>query len=108
MSRHQFEHTDPNTGTFYEIAVGWDRPLQTFFAQVFAFPNESAADEPILWTGLDHGQHPEPDAVLDAIRPYCPIPEGLAQTLHADRIATLGETDGPAQIYLKSLLHRSE
>lgn len=108
MSRHDFEHQDSTTGTHYEITVGWDRPLQTFFAQVFAFPEgKSTASKPVLWTGLDLDQHPDPKAVLEAVSEYFPIPEGLAQTLEADRLATLHEKDGPAQIYLKALLNRS-
>ena len=108
MSRHDFEHTDPETGATYEIAVGWDRPLQTFFAQVFIFPiGVSTADEPILFSGCDIGEHDAPESVLALLRDYFPIPDDLGAKLEADRDATRNQKDGPSQIFFKDIIRRT-
>lgn len=105
MSRHDFEQTDPVTSIDYEITVGWDRPMQTYFAQVYAFEKgASSAPEPILWIGTGFCEHPEPENVIDAVRPYLTIPDNLHTILRADREATRNQKDGPAQMYMKNLL----
>ena len=48
MSRHQL----PAKSLRYEVVVGWDPPLQTYFAQVY--DTEGKQDEqPFIWLGAD-------------------------------------------------------
>ncbi|MBB5712818.1 hypothetical protein FHT02_004079 [Sphingomonas xinjiangensis] len=54
MSRYKLEPRADRNDVDHAI-VGWDRPLETFFAQVFstASPNE----DPIVWVGADYGSY---------------------------------------------------
>ncbi len=61
------------------VTLGYDRPLGTYFAQVYRH------DEviPEVWRGIreritDHW------TVIEEVRPYAAIPEGLASVLYED------------------------
>lgn len=69
------------------IAVGWDAPLNTYFAAVHR--NDDDVDDEhreILWIGTFYGEIAEPKAVIDAITPFADVDADLAATLHADRL----------------------
>jgi hypothetical protein len=88
-----------------EAFVGWDRPLQTYFVQVFRKSDEDGDEEDeILWEGVEPGQLKTPDEALRLLAPWCDIPEGLSATLQIDRMKTLANPDGPAQTQAKSFL----
>jgi len=48
MSRYEIEHGD------YQIVVGWDSPMDTFFAQVDD-SRDKEAEEPLVWIGEEFG-----------------------------------------------------
>lgn len=84
MSRYQLQPLPEYEGV-YEIAVGWDPPLNTFFAQVLHLDDDMADEHgEVLWIGgmpteiHDHGK------VIDAVRPYAVIPPDLAFKLYGD------------------------
>lgn len=83
MSRHTIEPRLPHHHG-YEIAVGWDAPMGTFFAEVI---------EPNLSIPVDLGHSSErilnPGVVLDAIRPYADIPPGLHDALMCEALVDL-------------------
>ncbi|KHL24193.1 hypothetical protein PK98_14415 [Croceibacterium mercuriale] len=90
-----------------EAFVGWDRPLQTYFVQVFRSSTEDdGEEEEILWEGADPGQLKTPDEALRLLAPWCDIPEGLSATLQIDRMKTLANRDGPAQAQAKAFLEQ--
>ena len=71
MSQHRFttkEHT---------IVLGWDNPLQTFFAQVWPGHDDDAWEEPLLWVGCLAGELATIDALTGALEPFGEIPEDL-------------------------------
>jgi hypothetical protein len=47
VSRHEIPVAGGRT-----LTVGWDPPLQTFFAQL-RDPTSTAGDRPVLWVGTD-------------------------------------------------------
>jgi hypothetical protein len=97
MSRHEVP-AKPANPKVIRGTVGWDRPLQTFFAQVFALSDEEGeGEEAIVWVGSFPGELPTAAAALAVIAPYCEIPDGLAATLETDKLKTLAQVDGPAQ-----------
>lgn len=96
MSRHEIP-AKPENSKITRGTVGWDRPLQTFFAQMFAHSDEEGEEEAIVWVGSVPGELPSAAAALAVIAPYCEIPAGLAATLETDRLKTLAQQDGPAQ-----------
>lgn len=83
--------------------VGWDRPLQTFFAQVFERDAEGHEDA-FVWKGTLPGELPTPRSALDILEPWCDIPDELSPALETDRLLTLATKDGPAQSAAKRAL----
>lgn len=79
MSRHVIPHPDG-----LEVVVGWDPPLNTFFAQVFA--GGSDVDDPteLLWVGCSPREIHNVEQVRSAVAPWVPLPEGVARALYAD------------------------
>jgi hypothetical protein len=78
MSQHRFttkEHT---------IVLGWDNPLQTFFAQVWPGHDDDAWEEPLLWVGCLAGELATIDALTGALEPFGEIPEDLVALLRQD------------------------
>lgn len=74
MNRHQLLALDG-----FEVVVGFDRPMRTYFAQVY-----DAAGENVLDRGDALAPLGTPDQAIDAVRAYATeIPPGLADDLHA-------------------------
>ena len=89
-------------------AVGWDRPLQTYYAQVcFRTDDEPDEGEALIWRGTEPGVLPTPEAAIAVITPYAEIPPRLAEQLLADMTATIGEKDGRHQAEVKRRLFGS-
>lgn len=89
-------------------AVGWDRPLQTFFAQVcFRTEEEPEEGEALIWQGTEPGELPTPEAAIAVVAPYVEVPADLAERLAADMGATIGEKDGQYQAEMKRRLFGS-
>lgn len=93
MSRHSLQPL-PGRGTIYEVAIGWDRALATYFVIVFGVPDDrydehggAATDElvPLFWQGTNRCALASPEAAIDLAAAYATIPEGLAAQLRADR-----------------------
>lgn len=83
MSRHEIEAFDPlNT-----VIVGWDPPLQTFFAQVkSSLLEKTDPDDPfVLWVGCFHGELYDVDGLVDALRPFAKVEADIREALLADR-----------------------
>jgi hypothetical protein len=95
MSRHdlrpRLENSIVTRGT-----VGWDRPLQTFFAQLFSI-NEDEEEEPHIWAGTFPRELESAAAAIAVVQSDCVVPEGLTATLETERLASLGTFDGPQQ-----------
>lgn len=102
MSRHSLQPL-PGRGMIYEVAIGWDRPLGTFFVIIFGTPDDDdpACDRdeltPLLWEGTAPGALSTPDAAIALASSYAVIPDGLAAHLAADREADRSTANGPAQ-----------
>lgn len=58
MGRIRFQGRQPNQS----VVVGWDNPLQTYFAQVYD-SNVDEDENPVLWLGAMPGR--EIDSVAD-------------------------------------------
>lgn len=101
MSRHQL-HPKPGNAEIVSATIGWDRPLQTFFAQVF-FRTEAEDEEgePLIWQGTAPGELPTAEAAIAVVAPYADVPTDLAERLNADMRATIGIKDGDHQATAK-------
>jgi hypothetical protein len=88
MSRYQY------TAGRHTVVVGWDNPLETYFAQVWRGKPESAENlhpqcseigpHPWLWLGTQRGHVPTLEALADNLRPYGEIPPDIAASLRRD------------------------
>lgn len=107
MSRHDLQ-PKADQPHVVRATVGWDRPLQTFFAQVF-FRTEDEPDEgeALIWFGTAPGELLAPEAVIAIVAPHVIVPSGLADTLNADMRATIGIKDGTHQADAKRSLFGS-
>ena len=106
MSRYELK---PRAGNGVgKVAVGWDRPLQTFFAQVFTPTNEEPEEgEATIWVGTEPGELPSPESALRVVEAYADVPETLATALAADMAASIGVRDGVHQAEAKKRLFGS-
>ena len=80
-----------------EAHVGWDRPLRTFFAQVY-----DRDEELILWEGTGLAEIATAERAIALLEPFAQIPIGLAELLERERAESAAAPDGPLQQLLKS------
>jgi hypothetical protein len=99
MSRHDLQ-PKADQPHVVRATVGWDRPLQTFFAQVF-FRTEDEPDEGVIWFGTAPGELLTPEAAIAIVAPHVTVPTNLVDTLDADMRATIGIKDGTQQAEAK-------
>jgi len=101
MSRHVL----PGKGVASSVAIGWDRPLETFFVQVMQpHPRIDGEEGTYIWKGTSHGELPSAAAAIEIARPFADLPADLGATLETDRLRTLGTFDGPAQRAVRPFL----
>jgi len=81
MSRYKLNPRADRSDIDHAV-VGWDRPLETFFAQVFtkASPEEDA----IVWVGTDYREIRTPEAAIAAVDQYAIVPEDIRAKLLSD------------------------
>lgn len=87
MARYQF------TTKELTVIVGWDNPLQTFFAQVWKGEPESAAinhpfpgigPHPLLWLGTTRDDVPTVKDLAAGLKPHAEIPPDIVGRLRED------------------------
>jgi hypothetical protein len=106
VSRHSLPPRPDKTGLF-EIVVGWDRALQTYFVIVFGPPADEMLDPAILlWRGRTVGDLATPFEALAITSCFADIPDGFAAQLEVDRLAGPDKRDGSAQFSANSWTRR--
>jgi hypothetical protein len=83
MPRYNVKSNDPNI----TVSIGWDAPMQTFFAQVERINPDDEDDEPemLVWEGTKPSQHKHLGFILPKLEPYCIVPEDMLRQLAADQ-----------------------
>lgn len=104
MSRHHLTPLNPD----HLVVVGWDGPLQTFFAQVedtTAQPDPDTDEDPplLLWLGLDEPVT-DPAAMVAPLAPYAALDDAMLLALQHDRATAAPPT--PLQHFASRLLFR--
>jgi hypothetical protein len=103
MSRHTFAGRAGTT-----VAIGWDRPLGSFFVQVTKpHPEEEGETDMLVWLGTIFGELPTAAAAIAVAASHADLPDTLGATLETDRLKTVTTSDGPAQIAARPFLRRS-
>lgn len=100
MSRHDLP-VRPESGAS-SASIGWDRPLQTFFSQVRRI--EDGEEISFIWEGMAPGELRTPADAIRILAPFCEIPADLGKMLELDRLKTLGQLDGDAQVAVKRFI----
>lgn len=88
MSRHVIRKDDS-----FEVVVGYDGPLKTFFAQVYDVKatREAEKDDPladevmVLWEGVKPDEIASVHDLAKLVEPYALITEDMFATLYLDR-----------------------
>ncbi len=87
-------------GPTIQVIVGWDRPLATYFAQVWDVPVAATHHEEgrlLLWRGTSQEDVPDVSGLADAMAPFVALPPSLAAKLEADLGDPESCTRGPAE-----------
>ncbi|MBB6125420.1 hypothetical protein [Sphingobium subterraneum] len=105
MSRYSLrplaEHTD-----LFEIALGWDQGLGTYFVTVFGPPDRDREPGIRLWCGTSPREIGVSSEIVAIAAAYAEIPDDLARQLEIDRLACPHNPDRPASKLLEELLGR--
>jgi len=84
MSRHELDPLNP----VHDVTVGWDPPMETYFAQVFDTTDDEENDSyEVLWIGTRFQEVLNPAAVIAAVAPFASLPADLLGQLARDRRA---------------------
>lgn len=104
MSRYNIPTRDPGLSA----AVGWDNPLQSFFAQVLR-PETAAADDDnvLLWVGTAPREVVTVEDLARHLAPFADLAPQIAEHLRADRAAKLGQAPTPVQQALLAIVRRA-
>src|SRR3954451_9231344 len=76
------QHVMDSSREGMEILIGWDQPMNTFFAQVWAKRDD---EEPVVWLGNAFDQVQEPEEMAEDLEPFGAMPDDLLAVLRADR-----------------------
>lgn len=86
MSRYDLNPHTPDPRL--RVTIGWDRPLHTYFAQVFREPppgDTESDDEQILWRGFGGADELSLVDAINLLAPYAGVPDALRKQLVLDR-----------------------
>lgn len=86
MSRYSLRPL-PHHSDIFEVAVGWDPGLDTFFVQVFGTPEAYGEPDVRLWRGTTFREVLTVDVLLAIADPFAEVPSELRAQLEQDRTA---------------------
>jgi hypothetical protein len=93
MSRYDLE----SKITGIKVAVGWDRPLNTYFGIVTEDKDDDYGDSAIIWVGTNNGEFQHPEDLQPVLSAYANIPADILTRLRIDRAETLDTGNSPLQ-----------
>ena len=103
MSRYSLKPLAHHVDLF-EVALGWDPGLDTFFVTVFAACDGTPDPDVRLWRGTTFREIPTAAALLAIVRDYAEVPEGLASRLEIDRLRNPHDPTRPISPLIAGLL----
>ena len=92
----------------YDVTVGWDPPMETFFAQVedLILARQGNDDAMVVWFGTSFRDILRPEDLAVHVAQYATLTDDYLAILRADRAATLDQ-GGSALQRLMRMLSRS-
>ena len=106
MSRYSLRPLSAHPDLF-EIGLGWDPGLGTYFVTVFGTPDRNCEPDIRLWRGTSPREIAAPCEIIAIAAVYAEIPDDLTRQLEIDRLACPHNPDRPAGKLLEELLGRS-
>ena len=105
MSRYSLKPL-PHRSDVFEIAVGWDDGLVTYFIIAFGVPEARREPAILLWRGTSLRDITSTGVLLAIARTFAEIPDDLAAKLHFDRLAAPHNPETSISRLLAELLAR--
>ncbi len=87
MSRYSLKPL-PHRSDVFEVAVGWDASLGTYFAIVFGAPEIACEPDVLLWRGRTFGEIDGVEELLDIVLEFAEVVGELRGRLDTDRSAS--------------------
>lgn len=86
MTQHQIKHD------LYEIRIGWDTPLNTFFCSALD-PNQDDEEQVLIWIGTNFDEYQNARQFLDGLKQQMEkhgitdviFPDSLVETLEREQ-----------------------
>lgn len=103
MSRYSLKPL-PQHSEVFEVAVGWDGGLDTYFIMAFGVPEAPLEPAILLWRGTSLRDISSTDVLLAITRTFAEIPDEFAAKLHFDRLAAPHNPEAPISRLLAELL----
>ena len=95
MSRYSLRPLAKHADLF-EIALGWDPGLGTYFVTVFGPPDRDREPDIRLWRGTSPREIGTASEIIAMAAEYAKIPDGLTRQLDIDRLASPHNPDRSA------------
>ena len=105
MSRYSLKPLKVHPNLF-EVAVGWDAALDTYFILVFGAPDEARDPTVRLWRGTCLREITSTGVLIAIARAFAELPEDLAARLHLDRITAPHNPEASISSLMVELLAR--
>ena len=105
MSRYLLKPLQQHSEVF-EVAVGWDGGLDTYFIMAFGVPDATHEPAILLWRGRTLRDITSTDVLLAIARTFAEIPDALPAKLDFDRLAAPHNPEAPISRLLAELLAR--
>ena len=103
MSRYSLKPL-PHRADLFEVAVGWDPGLETYFITVFGTPEVLREPEVRLWRGNVWRDLATTQEIITIAERYAMVPADLAVTLEQDRNVERQELRSPISRVISQLL----
>jgi hypothetical protein len=105
MSRYSLKPL-PEHSDIFEVAVGWDSGLGTFFVMVFGVPNAGCDPDVRYWQGGQPNQIVTVEELRVGVTPYAELPTELARRLANDQRASNMDPSRRLSRFISQLLNR--
>jgi hypothetical protein len=89
----------------YDVTIGWDPPLETFFAQVedLTLARQDDDNAMVVWVGTSYREILRPEDLATHVTKYAVLTDQDLETLRADRAATLDRGGSALQRLMRTL-----
>jgi len=94
----------------YDVTVGWDPPMETFFAQVedLILARQGNDDAILVWVGTSFREILRPEDLAVHVARYATLTDEDLAILRADRAATLDQGGSALQRLMRTLSRSGE